>query len=42
MAKQRREIRLAESRHASPTAELRLANPQAETGGRRRVFNAEY
>lgn len=42
MAEQQREIRQAESRHASPTAELRLADPQVESGGRRRVFSAGY
>ena len=42
MAKQQREIRQPESKHNSPTAELRLAEPQAETGGRRRVFTAGY
>lgn len=42
MAEQQREIRQAGSRQASPTAELRLADPQVEPGGRRRVFSAEY
>jgi transposase-like protein len=42
MAEQQSEIRQAGSKTARPPAELRLADPQVELAGRRRVFTAEY